>query len=56
MYKTESDKLSIRARFLEEESKKNKIKLDSIVNDIEIQKRERDTFLEEIRKKDDLIH
>lgn len=56
LYKTESEKLSIRQRFLDEELKKNKIKMDSTVNEIEVQKRERDAFLEEIRKKDDLIH
>ncbi|KAL4512473.1 hypothetical protein ABPG72_005475 [Tetrahymena utriculariae] len=56
IYKAESEKLAIRVRFLDEESKKNKIKFDSILSDSEIQKREKETLSEEVRKKDDLIH
>lgn len=56
MYKNECEKLSVKSRFIEEENKKNKIKLESMTNEIELVQREKDNLHEEIRKKDDLIH
>jgi len=56
MYKNECEKLSVKSRFIEEENKKNKIKLESMINEIELIQREKDNLHEEIRKKDDLIH
>ena len=56
MYKNECEKLSVKSRFIEEENKKNKIKLESMMNEIELVQREKDNLHEEIRKKDDLIH
>ena len=56
MYKNECEKLSVKSRFIEEENKKNRIKLESMANEIELVQREKDNLHEEIRKKDDLIH
>ena len=56
MYKNECEKLSVKSRFIEEENKKNRIKLESMANEIELVHREKDNLHEEIRKKDDLIH
>lgn len=44
LYKSESEKLGIRVRFLEEEVKKNKIRIDGFNNEAEIAARERDLF------------
>ena len=56
LYKTECEKLSIRSRFIEEENKKLKIKMESNTNELEMTLREKDDLHEEIRKKDDMIH
>ena len=56
MYKNECEKLTVKSRFIEEENKKNRIKLESMANEIELVQREKDNLHEEIRKKDDLIH
>ena len=48
--------MSIRSKFLEDEVKKNKIKMDSLINELEITGREKDNLHEELRKKDDMIH
>ena len=36
MYKNECEKLSVKSRFIEEENKKNRIKLESMANEIEL--------------------
>lgn len=46
----------MRVRFVEDELRKEKIRRDTLLSDIEVMKSDKDILLSELRKKDDTIH
>ena len=55
-FKSEAEKLAVRLRFLEEELRKEKMRRDQLLTDMEVFKSEKDVLQGEIRKKDDTVH
>lgn len=55
-FKSEAEKLAVRLRFLEEELRKEKMRRDQLLTDMEVFKSEKDVLQGDIRKKDDTVH